>query len=337
MKKICYIVPYFGKFPINFQIWLNSCEKNNTIDWLIFTDDKREFYYPSNVKVNYITFEELKNKIQSKYDFNITIDSYWNICLFKPAFGEIFEEYIKDYDFWGHCDIDLIWGNIREFITEDILNEYEKIGYQGHSTLYRNSETVNSRYKTIVPGKVDYKKVFSGQEKCSFDENEMEYIYEYLKIPYYKKTNFAHLSKYEYSFFLWHLPEEEAYKNRRQVFVWDNGELIRFYIDKEKKLKKENFMYIHFFCRPIKFLSNGKNKNIKYVIYPDVLKETDKEIDIKFVEKYGKNSKMKYYITSIWYNRKKLTIKKIIFNIKSMHNRKLEKIKKKMNEISKKE
>ena len=98
MKKIVYIVPYFGKFPINFQIWLNSCGKNSTIDWLIFTVDRRNFEYPSNGKVNYIAFEDFKDKIQSKYDFNITIDSYWRICLFRPAFGEIFAEYIKEYD-----------------------------------------------------------------------------------------------------------------------------------------------------------------------------------------------------------------------------------------------
>ena len=43
MKSICYIVPYFGKLPSNFQIWLQTCSKNETIDLMIFTDDKTEY------------------------------------------------------------------------------------------------------------------------------------------------------------------------------------------------------------------------------------------------------------------------------------------------------
>ena len=59
MKSICYIVPYFGKLPNNFQLWLNSCSTNNTIDWIIFTNDKTYYNYPENVKVNYCEFEEV--------------------------------------------------------------------------------------------------------------------------------------------------------------------------------------------------------------------------------------------------------------------------------------
>jgi len=29
--------------------------------------------------------------------------------------------------FWGYCDIDLIFGNIRAFMTDELLNEYDII------------------------------------------------------------------------------------------------------------------------------------------------------------------------------------------------------------------
>ena len=318
MKKICYIVPYFGKLPQNFQLWLESCSTNKTVNWMIFTNDKTNYKYPDNVKVNYCEFEFVKKLITQNFDFEVKIDSYWHLSLFKPAYGEIFKEYLKDYDFWGHCDVDLLWGDIRKFITDEILNKYEKIGFQGHSTLYRNASEVNSRYKTIVPGEINHIDVFSGKTKYSFDENGMEAIYNYLKIPYYKETNFAHLSKYDYSFVLKYLPDEDYYKNNRQVLVWDKGTLKRYYIDKNNTIGNDEFMYIHFFCRPMTYKFNPSKIADKYVIYPDVVRELNEPITVEFINKHGKNSKLVYYAKSIYYNRKKLTLKKIMGNIHRM-------------------
>lgn len=318
MKSICYVVPYFGKLPENFQLWLHSCSKNKTINWLIFTNDRTEFQYPNNVKVIYNDFSYIKELIQKNFDFKIDINSYWRLSFFKPAYGEIFKKYLAGYDFWGYCDIDLIWGDIRSFITEDILEKYERIGFQGHSTLFKNTEKVNSRYKTMVPNEINYIDVFSGRKKFSFDENGMDIIYNYLDIDYYKETIFAHLSKYEYSFVLKYLPEKDNYKNFRQVFLWNNGRLYRYFINKENKIEKEEFMYIHFFCRPITYVYNKDKMNDKYIIYPDKVKPFDDTITEKIVKKYGKNSIINYYCKSIYFNRKKLTVKKIYENIKRM-------------------
>lgn len=315
MYRICYVVPYFGKLPKNFQIWLNSCKYNKNINWLIFTDDCTNFLYPDNIKVIYTKFDVIKKLIQKKFDFEVKIDSYWCLSLFKPAYGEIFEEYLKEYDFWGHCDVDLIWGDISSFISDDVLKKYDKIGFQGHSTLYRNNREVNSRYKVMVPDEFNYIDIFSGKVKYSFDEVGMEKIYNYLNIDYYKKTNFAHLSKYDYSFYLKYLPRDFDYKNRRQVFYWDNGVLYRYYIGKSNSVEVENFMYLHFFCRPMKYLSDGLKQGAKYLIYPDKLIEFDGAIDYNLINKYGKCSKLKYYATSLYYNKKKITVKKIKDNL----------------------
>lgn len=66
MKTILFICPYFGKLPIaHMKLWLLSCEKNPTINWLILTDDyTEELKYPSNVKVVYTTLEAIKQQVQ---------------------------------------------------------------------------------------------------------------------------------------------------------------------------------------------------------------------------------------------------------------------------------
>ena len=73
MKTILFICPYFGKLPIaHMKLWLLSCEKNPTINWLILTDDyTEELKYPSNVKVVYTTLEAIKQQVQKMFDFPI--------------------------------------------------------------------------------------------------------------------------------------------------------------------------------------------------------------------------------------------------------------------------
>ena len=58
-NRILFIVPYFGRFHHYFQLWLQSCKYNATIDWLLLTDDETAYDYPVNVKVKYTTFKEV--------------------------------------------------------------------------------------------------------------------------------------------------------------------------------------------------------------------------------------------------------------------------------------
>jgi len=41
--------------------------------------------------------------------------------------GLIFEDYVAGYDFWGHCDLDVVWGDIRKFLHTRILSDSDII------------------------------------------------------------------------------------------------------------------------------------------------------------------------------------------------------------------
>ena len=315
MKKIAYVLPYFGKFPKGFELFLLSCRNNPTIDWLIFTDDRTEYKYPPNVKIKYYTFDEIKNKVQKNFDFKIVLDKPYKFCDYKPAYGEIFSEELRDYDFWGMCDLDMVWGDIRKFITEDILNQYERIGFQGHSTLFKNTIEVNSRYRTKI--EEDYRYCYTHIGAFAFDEVGMDKIYKKLEIPYYKDIIFAHLRKYDYGFFLDLMPKEGDFKNKYQIFTLEDGKIYRYYLH-NKKIEKEEYFYIHFWCRPMTYRPKVYDKNKKYIIYPDVVDYLKEDITPKLIHKRGKGNFIMYYTKSIWKNRKKLTLERIIFNIKGM-------------------
>lgn len=167
--KIAMILPYFGKLPNYFDLWLKSAGYNSTIDWLVYTDDRREFDFPANVHVRYLTWEKMKDRFQSKFDFKIALDTPYKMCDFKPSYGEVFYEDLNAYDFWGYCDPDCIWGNIRKFVTDDILEKYDRIMIHGHWSIYRNRSDVNTWYKTLEPTML-YRQVFTTSESKTFDE-----------------------------------------------------------------------------------------------------------------------------------------------------------------------
>lgn len=318
MKSIAYVIPYFGKFPKGFELFLMSCKNNPTIDWLIFTDDKTKYEYPENVKVFYDTFEEIKKRVQQNFDFEIVLDKPYKFCDYKPAYGEIFHEELKNYDFWGMCDLDLAWGDIRKFITDEILEKYERIGFLGHSTIFKNVPEVNARYRTMIDEN-NYKKVYTTEGAFAFDEVGMDAIYEKLNIKYYHEIIFANLKKYDYGFFLDLMPEEDTQKNEHQVFVLKDGTLTRNYV-RNHKIFTEDFMYIHFWCRPMTYKPVVYDNHKTYVMYADEVEELKEEITVDYIMKHSKRNKIRYYAKSIWFNRKKLTLKRILFNVKGMFN-----------------
>ena len=316
MKSIIYIILYFGKLPDNFALYLQSCAFNNDVDWLMFTDDETEYNYPPNFKVIYTDFDDIKNKINSNFEFNICLEYPYKLCTYKPAYGQIFKEYIKDYDFWGYCDIDMLWGDIRKFYTDDVLERYDKIGWQGHSTIYRNREDINKRYLLKVNGVELFKEEAQITPVKCFDESGMDKIYKANNWEYYQKVDFAHLSAEEYNFRLKHLPKEEEYKNNHQLFTWENGRVFRLYTV-EGKIYKEEFMYIHFFRRLMNI--EIKNDTGSYLILPHRIIDMPGNITVEYIKKNNKNSKLKYYIRLIKDKKKlgKLSFKYILPSVKA--------------------
>src|SRR5580765_184722 len=161
-KSIVIIIPYFGKLPWYFDYFVHSCKYNLTVHFFIITDDySYDERIPENIFMVHKTFEDIKTIITEKLQLNIVVDSSYKLCDFKPAYGLIFPEIVQDYDFWGMGDIDVIFGNIRNFITDEILENHDVISVRheflvGYFTLFRNCKKINELFKQSK----DYEKVF---------------------------------------------------------------------------------------------------------------------------------------------------------------------------------
>ena len=85
-KNIAIIVPYFGRLPDHFPLWLKSCEKNSEFNWIVFTDDDREYEYPTNVNRILISFTQIRNNIQKKLGCDVALIKPYKFCDIRPFY-----------------------------------------------------------------------------------------------------------------------------------------------------------------------------------------------------------------------------------------------------------
>jgi len=249
MDKILIILPYFGKFDSLFPFWLQSCSYNNTIDFLIITNDKTRYDYPPNVKVVYTEFEQLRQKIQSFYDFQISLEAPYRLCNFRPAYGEIFKEYLNGYDYWGFSDCDMLFGDLRKFLPSD-YEQYDKIGVFGHLSLIKNTSENNTLYRYNNA----YKIAFTQNRPLFFDEDAFPYILKKQGKQIYalKILDFMpRLKRFEVL--------NDDIGSKQNVFTFEEGKVIRHCICRNE-IQSAEYAYIHFLKRPITIVSNTISK-----------------------------------------------------------------------------
>ena len=277
-SRIVVVVPYFGRLPTMFPLWLISCGYNSEIDWLVFTDDISSYECPGNVKIIHMSFDTIRATIQHLYTFKILLSTSYELCQFRPAYGHIFKEYLINYDFWGYCDLDVVFGRISNFISQKILEKYDKILWLGHFSLYRNTPKINSAYmlKTLNGDQL-YEKAFTTTTVPCFDERGINDIFEANGLKLYRTTNFADFVHRNYLFKLLYYKNNDSYNTQNHIFSWKDGVLTRHYILNGVVLTEE-FLYIHFCKRPMK-LDFDLSKHItslciipnKFVFLPNVI------------------------------------------------------------------
>lgn len=236
--KVGFIIPYFGKWPIWFPAFLQSCASNPTIDWIFFTDCEIPDPKPDNVLFFKSTLQEVKKLACEKISMEVNLRNPRKLCDLKPTYGHVFEEYLKGYDFWGFCDIDIIWGDIRAFITDEILWEYDLITSRketisGHFTILKNNDANRSLYRTDD----EYKDLFIQEEYCWFDESTFAKIVRQKKVKkelkVYWDTYLLNVENGRDSHQEYHLDK----------WLYENGKLYDLGKNRNERIE---YMYLHF-------------------------------------------------------------------------------------------
>lgn len=314
MKKALFIVPYFGSLPNTFIIFLRTCAHNPDFDWLIITDDKTAYNYPSNVHVTYSSFQDFVARIQQHFDFPIALKHPYKICDFRPAFGVIFAEELKEYKFWGHCDLDQYFGNINHFITDEILDSHDKILCLGHFTLFRNIPAINRMY--LVADKQfnqGYQDAFSQEKHWIFDEwpsgnTSINKIVKQEGVKtYYCHDCFCDLIPFasRYRRYIFDENQENWKKEsiKNTVFLWEEGKLFLCF-NHSGAIKQQEVMYVH--IRQRKLLLNRYNPSFdNFCIVPNEIISTANP-NCSLIQKMLRNANVRSCFFPDEFRRKKV-------------------------------
>ena len=83
--------------------------------------------------------------VSDRLNIDFKPSSPYKLCDLKPALGYIHADRIKGFDFWAFGDIDLVYGNLRQYFNEARLKRYHLLStherrVSGHLCLIRNTE-----------------------------------------------------------------------------------------------------------------------------------------------------------------------------------------------------
>ena len=294
-SRVLFFVPYFGTFPNTFVLWLKRCEINNSYNWIIFTDDRTEYDYPENVKVEYTSLQVLKDKFQNKLGFNISLDRPYKLCDYRPLYGYLFKEYLGEYSHWGYCDLDIFIGNLDHFITEAMLTRYSKINVLGHISIIKNKP-----FETNIFNQCDYKTILSTPRNCTFDEvfyePNINVLLEKKKADILKTIPYCDIGSAHLNFHIY------QYKNGKRtvksdyppcVFDINNSGIFQVW-EEHKVLKRREIAYVHFQKRKIE-MELDKSQFSSCMLIPNKVIRQEDALDRESITEYTKDNPV-YYI-----------------------------------------
>jgi len=260
MSKIAFLIPYFGNWPEWMDLFLDSIERNATIDFHFITDCDTSVSSAKNVIFHTSTFEDYVQKAQDTLGVKINIPNPYKICDLRPFFGVIHADIIKEYDFFGWTDVDVLFGDIRSFYTDDILTNYDvlsshKIRLAGHCALLRNTE----EFRTMGYKVYDWQGALLNPEFVGIDEHGMtnalcmtfwDKLSEKLKLPFIKSVfswrrkqkmkRYYFKEQYSTPFIAIPWIDGSLYDDQPSKWTYNEGEITN---DRDKGRK---FMYLHF-------------------------------------------------------------------------------------------
>ena len=265
MKSIIILIDYFGKWPEWMPVFLASCEANPTVNWLFHTDCPIPEKHPSNVSFVSISFLDYCQHVSDVLKISFKPQDSYKICDIKPARGVLYADEIKNYDYYGYGDLDVIYGNIRKFFIDDVLVvNYISTGNDvatGHFSLFKNKDWIRKSFYRCH----DWKEKMENPVYLGLDEIELRQVFSipefimkckkmfkfkffyipivkllelvYLKRIKYWKNNYC-VEQYTTPFI--NMPWIDGTMNHPDVWYWEKGKLTNN-LDGNRE-----FLYLHF-------------------------------------------------------------------------------------------
>jgi hypothetical protein len=232
------------------NFFIESCKANPSVDWIFYTDCGEPENRAPNLRYRAMSFGEYCALASDRIGLPFRPDGPYKLVDLKPAWGQIHADDIRGYDFYGYCDIDVIFGDIRRFYGDELLGRYQLLSthperVSGHLALFENSELMLQAFRRIA----DWEERVSAGGYRAVAENRftkvflprkrhpgwLRRVYGVLS-PYWRRNYFHEQFSTVLSPRLWH----DGSRDHPEVWFWKGGRLTN-----ERDGDRE-FLYLHF-------------------------------------------------------------------------------------------
>lgn len=239
--KVAMIVPYFGRRPPYFDVWLKSLERIRHFHWHLLTDCIDLPWPSEQVTVHRTTLADCRAAIERAAGQPITLDKPYKLCDYRPVYGLAFPALLDGCSHWGYGDLDLLMGDVDGFFERFLQLGQDKFLIRGHCSVFPNTPRMLTLFRHAAPD-VSFDRVASTNEACFFDEwGGMAKIYRAAGITVYNDPIMADIYKDRAHLSL----TEKALDRSRQAFFWHEGRIRRFFLDARGDVQDDEFCYIH--------------------------------------------------------------------------------------------
>jgi hypothetical protein len=110
----------------------------------------------SNYRVIKTNIDTVVDKVSDLLGTKIQLKSNKKTCDLKASLGDIFSEYIMDYEYFGCYDIDTLFGDVEKYV-QPLLGEYDIISVgdetyhnrlSGPFLIMKNTQELRTFYRT---------------------------------------------------------------------------------------------------------------------------------------------------------------------------------------------
>lgn len=292
-----------GRLPSYFSLWKRTLSKNDSYDFLLVTDQQSPTRDVDNLHTVRMSFDDLRSLFASRLSLPVNIQHPYKLCDFKPAYGEIFGDYLAGYDFWGCCDLDMLLGDLNKFITPDLLGSYKKLFSRGHLTIYRNEPLINAAYRSSRS--VDHKQLFTSPDCFLFDEwHGIHRIFEELGIDQYNREVMGDIKVYSSRLVCTNIPN-----HKHQIFAWSDGKVRQYYLQ-DGRVANTELAYIHFQKRKIILGDRRVYNSPVMILNPQSILPYEGSITPAVIKKFDRSDYNHYFQSQLKRIKKKVSVPK---------------------------
>jgi hypothetical protein len=148
------LIPYFGRWPEWMNLFVETCKWNPGVRWRFYTDCGEPENRAGNVDYVHLSFDDYKALVRERLRVAFDPPDPYKLCDIKPCLAYIHERDVAGYPFFGFGDVDVVYGDIRKFYTDELLRRFNVFSthadrLSGHFAVLRNTRALRRAFVHI--------------------------------------------------------------------------------------------------------------------------------------------------------------------------------------------